>query len=187
MSDQPNVSLTAPPKFHAFVYGTLRRGNGAEYILGEDREFLGTCRVPGFMVNVNNAFPGVHFPNGAPSAAEYADAARMHGVGSDSTVEGDVFLVNLSSRGDLDRYEGVPHLYTHTRVETPYGSALAYEFADLFDHRPLVGCGNWNDPVVIQHIEEQQRAQREAMFTADLSARHQGILRAFEKVFGEEL
>ena len=95
------------------VYGTLKEGFPAHYLLGEDAVRLNDRVLYGFRLLVSRH---VTFPAIVPSE------------GSCVTVE--VYEVPSSSLRELDRYEGVPGLYTRETVDGVHVYVLPQVLAD---------------------------------------------------------
>lgn len=86
-----------------FVYGSLRQGMGANYMMGGEPIHVGKITDPGFMlVNAGGAWPGV---------VTNAHDDRPDIVGEVYSISDPVIL------NRLDMYEGYPGLFDKTQVE----------------------------------------------------------------------
>ena len=107
------------------VYGTLRHGERAEYLLGTNRKMLGAVRVPGFDIYHLGSFPGIR-PN--PTG----------------TITCDLFEIDESEVRGLDRYEGEGSLYIRDEVELESGDRA---FIYIYNHTPQekekIESGEW--------------------------------------------
>ena len=95
-----------------FVYGTLRQGAPNHNIIKMGRcELVGKVVVSGYdMFDTGMGYPGV--------------------IEGDGDVTGEVWNVDDDTVKALDMLEGVPHLYTKGEVDTPYGNAIIYLYAN---------------------------------------------------------
>lgn len=91
------------------VYGTLKRGWGANHFL-ETSMFLGTTTLPGTMYSLG-LYPGVVLDNKSEFEAEVFELA------SDKLID------------RLDSYEGNGYLYNRRTIDTEFGPAEIYEYA----------------------------------------------------------
>lgn len=114
-----------------FVYGTLREGKGADYMMKGNTEPLGVTRICATMFSLGG-FPGIK-------------VASEDFVTEGPKVEGELHLItdeNLSSR--LDSYEGYPNLYTRRVVETELGPRTwVYEYNGEPGAERLIPSGVW--------------------------------------------
>lgn len=115
-----------------FVYGTLRPGHGANYMMERGAKHVEKTRISGTMYNMG-WFPGVRVEGDGEFISE------------GPTVTGDLYEItddNLSSV--LDSYEGYPTLYGRKQVTTESGEKTwVYEINDARD-RPLIPTGVWS-------------------------------------------
>jgi len=117
-------------KTKVFVYGTLKKGFGANRILGSDAKFLGRAVTgKGYRLLDIGAFP----------------ALQNRG---DSVVHGELYEVSSNQIIHLDRYEGVPSLYTKgtvtvtVDVDNKEHEANTYLWAKDSEH-PVLDNGTW--------------------------------------------
>lgn len=117
---------------YIFVYGTLRKGEGASAYM-KDCEYIGEDKITGAIYTLGG-FPGLKIAN-----TDFFPELP--------SVTGDVFRIggdNTISR--LDGYEGYPSLYSRMVVKTESGlSVWVYTYNGRVDHRALVESGNWKD------------------------------------------
>lgn len=114
---------------HIFVYGSLRRGQGANYMMLDRSEFSHTDTIDGASLYALGWYPGVKLD------------------GSESVVHGDVYRINDASiMDDLDRYEGCPTLFKRRIVKTTKETEVyVYEYAGTVLETQRVRSGDWND------------------------------------------
>lgn len=125
-----------------FVYGTLRPGHGANYMLDGKAKHVGPTRISATMYNLG-WFPGIKVSGDGQFISEGPTV-----VGDVYEIEGD----DLSSR--LDSYEGYPTLYDRKQVTAENGETVwVYEINQQPNGDSLMPTGNWNDFV----REEQLR------------------------------
>jgi gamma-glutamylcyclotransferase (GGCT)/AIG2-like uncharacterized protein YtfP len=109
-----------------FVYGTLRRGQGASRMLGNS-SFEGEDSVIDHELWNLGSYPGM--------------------VPGRGQVFGDVFdVTSMRVAATLDEFEGVPHLYKRKKISLKGGDdAYAYIFAqNILPGRHLrIQSGNW--------------------------------------------
>ena len=117
----PEVQNMAVRRMHAawhgrpnavFTYGTLMRGQSAEYLMG-NAEWGGHACLHGYAMTDLDSFPGI-----SESASE--------------TALGEVWFVDDDTLAHLDRYEGEGSLYIRrqVQVENSYGRLDAYAYID---------------------------------------------------------
>ncbi len=116
-----------------FVYGTLRKGEGADLSIRSGAEFVTDDYINGNIYNLGS-FPGVkttagHFCPGSPS------------------VKGEVFkLTDASITRQLDGYEGYPYLYDRIVTETASGLHVwVYTINRECGENELIKSGDWLD------------------------------------------
>ena len=108
-----------------FVYGTLRPGMRAYYMLEGKTEHIGQTTLPGAAMYSLGGFPGVKEEK-------------------NSTVIGDILKVTDESVFScLDQYEGYPHFYNRKLLDTPEGPAWTYLFQGDVTDSMRVMSGNW--------------------------------------------
>jgi gamma-glutamylcyclotransferase (GGCT)/AIG2-like uncharacterized protein YtfP len=116
-----------------FVYGTLRRGQGAHSMFMEGgTEFIGTDRISGTMYALGG-FPGVRL----------GDATSFDTEGP--KVVGEVFeITDDETPKALDRYEGYPNLYDRKQVQTENGETVwVYEINRPQMADRIIPSGDW--------------------------------------------
>lgn len=119
-----------------FVYGTLRRGEGADLSKkAPECSFVGVDQINGQIYDVG-WFPGL---KPLSPDLEFQDALP--------TVIGDVFEVKGENTVDkLDSYEGYPSLYDRREFETETGKTVwAYVYNPPIHADALVVTGDWKD------------------------------------------
>ena len=112
---------------HIFVYGTLRRGQGAckTFGLEEHGEFVGTFKADGWGMYTLGGFPGVRAEEG-------------------QSIIGDIFKVNDPKLMDhLDRYEGEGSLYFRKVTEVNGIKCWIYEYGRQLNETYRINSGNW--------------------------------------------
>lgn len=118
-----------------FVYGTLMIGHRNHCLLDHDgASFLGHSATlrPATLVDVHGgAFPALTSVDGGPCR-----------------VVGQIFAVDDQTLIDLDRLEGVPHLYRRETIDvmTSNGKeaqAIAYVWNAEREPGPVIACGCW--------------------------------------------
>lgn len=119
-----------------FTYGTLRRSASNGRMMETRSNYVGTTRINGKIYRVSSWYPGLRrdgFRNTDPFTSE------------GPTVEGDVFeITNESLPSSLDSYEGYPHLYDRTLVETENGDRVwVYTIQDKPQEDRLIPTGKW--------------------------------------------
>lgn len=117
------------------VYGTLRSGQPADIAhfgnitIGNTRlehNYLGTTTIKGHMTSANLGFPYVSLGGEGDVVIEVYEVPRS---------------VLLNS---LDTYEGYPHHYNRTEVDTPYGKVWVYN-VDVTTQRGIpIPSGDWS-------------------------------------------
>ncbi len=113
-----------------FIYGTLRRGGSAHYMMA-DAKYVSAGTIKGRLVHVNQ-YPGL-----------IRD--------SESIVKGELYLVSADLVVNLDQYEGCnefPPLYISKKIEVLLDSgeklsAATYVFQQLKKHHEEIECGDW--------------------------------------------
>jgi gamma-glutamylcyclotransferase (GGCT)/AIG2-like uncharacterized protein YtfP len=121
---------------YLFVYGTLRRGEGADLSKqGRNRGavFMGVSQINGLIYNLGH-FPGVKCEAGSFDPGQ-------------PSVHGDVFLINDPKLPDqLDAYEGYPNLYTRLETEAADGRTV---WVYVYNHEVIemqrIQSGDWYD------------------------------------------
>lgn len=114
---------------YIFVYGTLKRNHGAYHLHEEMTEYVGEATADGSMWSCG-AFPAVIFSD-------------------EGKVKGEVFKVlDRDVVPILDRYEGVPYLYTRVIIKVTLENgeeveALSYEYARDTSNLEKVESGVW--------------------------------------------
>lgn len=120
-SHVPEVQNMAVRRTHAawqgrtnavFTYGTLMRGQFAEYLMG-NAEWGGHACLHGYAMTDLGGFPGI-------------------GESASETALGEVWFVDDDTLARLDRYEGEGSLYIRrqVQVENSYGRLDAYAYID---------------------------------------------------------
>lgn len=127
-----------------FVYGTLRRGMGADLSAKPNNTFICPDRINGEMYNIG-WYPGV------------VDVTPVELAGFNEgqpTIAGEVFRIDAQSLCTLlDNYEGYPDLYDRVQVSTENGLTVwVYTFNyDVSQKEPIPG-GDWinrNKPLMV--------------------------------------
>lgn len=112
-----------------FVYGTLKKGERAEGLLGHDREFLGEQSIIGSIYDLGS-FPGV----------------ILDGRGE---IFGHMFLVNESQLPRIDSYEGYRSshpegsLYFRRTLTDDAGEFFTYEYNGAVAEDRRIANGKW--------------------------------------------
>jgi gamma-glutamylcyclotransferase (GGCT)/AIG2-like uncharacterized protein YtfP len=114
---------------NVFVYGTLKRS------MSNHQPYLGDCRY----IGESTAFGVLIHLGGFPALAEDSSGKCL--------VRGEVFeLASPEHLVQLDRLEGVPHLYSRRQIVTEYGRAWTYFFSNppkIEDTTICVAKGVW--------------------------------------------
>ena len=97
--------ITKDPQL-LFVYGTLKRGFGANYMVANKGNFKGVCATKGLLLDLGS-FPGM----------------VKHEV---CLVTGEVYEVDWGIIETTDSYESAPQFYHRRQIATPWGLAWAY-------------------------------------------------------------
>lgn len=125
---------------HIYVYGTLRRGQGAcrTFGLEEHCEFVGTFEFPDAVMFGLGGFPGIHLTD------------QDLGPDTPRGIVGDLFKVNDPALlGHLDRYEGYDpmdpkhSLYLRKEIEVNGIPAYVYEYNHSSAGRRFITGGDW--------------------------------------------
>lgn len=112
-----------------FVYGTLKKGFGADISNFGDVTFIGNATAKGKMFSCGG-FPAVLFDK-------------------EGEVKGEVYEVNDNAiMNRLDRYEGVPNLYIRKDIEVTKDdgdteSVMTYHYNCPTDNLKEVASGEW--------------------------------------------
>ena len=108
------------------LYGTLRRGQHANARMLSGAAFVGAARTtPDYTMLDLGGFPGIR-------------------VGGSTAILGDVYEADEPTVAALDRYEGVPRLYTREVVMTMgVGPCWAYVLARPHPEANVVASGDW--------------------------------------------
>ena len=101
-----------------FVYGTLMRGQHANYML-EGCEYLGRYKLDGYVLYDLGSFPAIR-----PTDDE------------GYYVPGELYSIPLSKLPELDRYEGSGYLYTRTGLEVSNGSEKVKAWVYVYNTEP---------------------------------------------------
>lgn len=112
-----------------FAYGTLRKGapSAADERFGA--KFVASDKIRGSIYDVS-WYPGYKSDD------------------QSSIVYGDVFHVTPEELEAIDRYEGVPFLYSRKRVMTESGlEVFTYEYNDELLERHRIVSGDWMEYV----------------------------------------
>jgi gamma-glutamylcyclotransferase (GGCT)/AIG2-like uncharacterized protein YtfP len=114
-----------------FVYGTLKRGHGANDYMNRGSKFVGEDRISAEMFSLGG-FPGIRV-----AADEFSSEAP--------TVRGELYEVEKEDLPPLlDRYEGYPRLYDRKQVTTETGElAWVYEINNPPSRDYLIPSGVW--------------------------------------------
>lgn len=126
---------------NVFVYGTLKRGHGANgFLQNGNAEFVSETRISGTMYSLGG-FPGLKTlapPHDAEGSFPF--------ISEGPTVVGELYRITddrLPAR--LDRYEGYPHLYDRVTVECENGErAWTYVYNGDTHEERLVPTGEWS-------------------------------------------
>lgn len=110
------------------VYGTLKRGQCNNYLLGR------------------STFLGESFTR--PEYTMYDIGCPYISHGGKTSIKIEVYEVNDYTMSLLDRLEGYPHFYNRTEIETEFGPAWIYYIDtkntdDLYMRGYLVESGEW--------------------------------------------
>ena len=119
--------------FKLFVYGSLKRHKSAfGFLEGHNAVFLKEAvTAPRYHLYQISWFPGM--------VIDDLDEGTTGGV------HGEVFEVTEECLQDLDRYEGVPHLFRREEVFLEDGDKVfAYIFAEPFTGRTRIESGIWD-------------------------------------------
>ena len=111
-----------------FVYGTLKRGHGANRLLG-DSEMVAEDHIDGAHMVSLGGFPGVFL---------------SHREGTEGHVTGEVYEITPQILERLDHYESNVSFYQRRKVQTRSGMEVqVYEFLGASDRYPAVANGTW--------------------------------------------
>lgn len=115
-----------------FFYGTLRRDGGRHRVVAAGvKPVENDDVVLGVLFNVHNRFP----------ALILGDAAKHDAM----PIKGEVYeIVDPHVVAAMDQYEGYPHMYLRSQVETLNGHKVwVYAFNQPVDELPVVVSGDW--------------------------------------------
>ena len=109
-----------------FVYGTLRRNENANDLLGMDATFLkATETLPSYTLYQIDWYPGIV-------------------EGGDTAIVGEIWSISEREWSRLDEYEGVPEDYKREMIELADGSnAYAYIFIGDLVGAIQIKSGDW--------------------------------------------
>ena len=96
-----------------FVYGTLRQNGRLHDVLIND-SLIATGTVNGRLYNTHGAFPAMTLGD------------DQNPLSGSERVTGEIYLVSPQTLENLDRIEGVPHLYTREKTLVHTGVPFAY-------------------------------------------------------------
>ena len=118
-----------------FVYGTLKT-DCTNHFMMEGCEYLDEAKLFGFSLYNLGVFPGI---------------IRSRGTVPISCVFGELYDVPFQKLKDLDRFEGVPHLYTREMVRVQRGQYLmqdcwTYIYAGSVARKKHIYDGIWRTP-----------------------------------------
>ena len=120
--------MTSPKRTYIAVYGTLRLGQRAWERYLKDSTFIGTFRMEGNLFNLG-AFPGVKLP--------------LENGHNNTGVTVDVFEIDHPVLDHLDRYEGVPSLYSRRTIHIEDMPCFVYEYNGIPSEGSLIESGDW--------------------------------------------
>ena len=109
-----------------FVYGTLRRNEHANDLLGADAAFLNSAEtLPNYSLFQIDCYPGLV-------------------EGGHTSVQGELWSISESEWPRLDEYEGVPEDYKREVIKLTDGSeAYAYIFIGDLGSAVQIDSGDW--------------------------------------------
>jgi gamma-glutamylcyclotransferase (GGCT)/AIG2-like uncharacterized protein YtfP len=109
-----------------FVYGTLMRGERLSRVL-EDSVFIGEDETkPTWQLIDLGSFPGM--------------------IPGETSIKGELYLVDQNTKNLLDKIEGHPYLYRRTPLILKSGKiAEAYMFLSSADNCPIIKSGSWKE------------------------------------------
>ncbi|MES9865996.1 MAG: gamma-glutamylcyclotransferase family protein [Candidatus Thiodiazotropha sp. LLP2] len=111
-----------------FVYGTLKRTQVNHQLLNS-ATYLGLFNTqPYYKMFHLGGYPGVV-------------------KGGSTSIQGEVYQVDVLSMNKLDRLEGYPHAYTRELIQTPWGNAWIYLYRGSIEGRIAIPTGVWHDNV----------------------------------------
>jgi gamma-glutamylcyclotransferase (GGCT)/AIG2-like uncharacterized protein YtfP len=111
-----------------FVYGTLRR-NHYNHQLISNAAFLDVWVTPANYTMVSFGFyPAVIHAGATP-------------------ISGELYQVDDTLLEEMDRLEGIPHLYQRHAIDTPVGRAYWYMMSQSTDHAEVVSSGDWDEHI----------------------------------------
>ena len=134
-------------KSKVFVYGTLLSGFGNNILLSQ-AEFLHEAETfPEFTMVPLGGFPGVI-------------------MGGDTTIKGELYLIDKDCEASLDMLEGVDHdnpyygLYRKELINLPDGEkdVLIYIFNDEPRNLTIVEHGNWRKFIETERTNHKRYA-----------------------------
>lgn len=115
-----------------FVYGSLKKGKGANSFLGESK-FIGKGTLEGFVLYAVCTWPGIR--------------------AGDGVVHGEVYEIDDNQLEYCDRYEGYPNLFGREEVEvsvcsedgekTTVTTCWVYVYNGNVDQKKVVDSGIW--------------------------------------------
>ena len=111
-----------------FVYGTLKKGGG-------NHRLLNGCK-----------FVGEHITENEHTMVDFGPFPAIL-EGGTTPITGEVYVINNSVAGDLDRLEGDPSMYQRKIIDTEYGKALVYYMKELGAHHKygIIESGVWGN------------------------------------------
>lgn len=132
MNDKPNNDFPNTKRHLVFVYGTLRSGQPANWMMQDHGEFIASGFTSGRMIDLGR-FPAVT-------------------LGDGGTIRGEVWWVTDRGLAMLDRYEEVGRLYRRVAATIESDAPLppsdtfeawVYEIIDPPADAPAVASGDW--------------------------------------------
>jgi gamma-glutamylcyclotransferase (GGCT)/AIG2-like uncharacterized protein YtfP len=111
-----------------FVYGTLRRGEVNDHLLGEAYFRGHHTTEPLYKMVSLGSYPGV----------------VKHGR---TRIQGEVYEVDALTMSALDRLEGYPTAYTRELITTPWGRAWIYLYRGSLKDREPINSGVWRETI----------------------------------------
>lgn len=127
---------------YVFVYGTLKSGYPADWLMKRNGVLLGNAQARGTLFNLG-PFPGYR------REGEYQ-------------VKGELWEVSEQGVSQLDRYEGEGSLYDRVEVEvqTDNGknqNVFIYEIREAGEEDEVISSGEWTLQILMSAIDKPER------------------------------
>lgn len=116
--------MTNTRRERVFVYGSLRRGQMYHRLVAQVRELGTHITEPIFTMLDLGPYPGVL-------------------TGGDTAIVGEVLALDKQTLLRIDALEDCPHSYQRISIDTRFGSAWMYIYAQARGNEPIVVSGDW--------------------------------------------